>query len=313
MDGQFNLARWHGGRALLNQRVCRIGALDEPLDRGYLMRFLPIALKTIEDATPFVTVKHLSAKALNGIQVPLPPLAEQQRIAAILDRADAIRANRRRMLGHLDSLIESAFHDMFSDLVLSVTVGDVATIQGGLQVSAKRAGLPIEVPYLRVANAHRGRLDLSTIKTLRATEAEVSRTRLAADDLLFVEGHANPGEVGRVALWRGELDECVHQNHLIRARLNQTKVVPIFAETWLNTNAGAAHFRRAARTTSGLNTISASTVRSAPLPLPSIDSQREFAAQVRRIDAQRASAQRALAIDDELFASLQSRAFRGEL
>lgn len=73
MDGQFNLACWQGGKALLNQRVCRIGALDDSLDRAYLARFMPAALKAIEDSTPFVTVKHLSAGVLGGVRVPLPP------------------------------------------------------------------------------------------------------------------------------------------------------------------------------------------------------------------------------------------------
>jgi type I restriction enzyme S subunit len=202
---------------------------------------------------------------------------------------------------------------MFGDSIATSTVGEVAEIQGGLQVSAKRSALPVEVPYLRVANAHRGRLNLSEVKTLRATAAEVARTLLEEGDLLFVEGHANLNEVGRVSMWRGELPLCVHQNHLIRGRLERSKVVPIFAAAWLNTEAGAAHFRRAGRTTSGLNTISAATVRSAPIPVPALSQQHEFAKRVAQVREQRESTQQALAADDELFASLQSRAFRGEL
>lgn len=313
MDGQFNLARWRGGQALLNQRVCRIGDLDASLDRAYLARFMPLALKAIEDATPFVTVKHLSAKALNAIDVPLPSLPEQRRIAAILDHADALRAKRRQVLTHLDALARSIFHDMFGDVAADRTVGEVGEIQGGLQVSSKRASLPVEVPYLRVANVHRGRLDLTQVKTLRATEAEIGRTRLHEGDLLFVEGHANPNEVGRVAVWNGEIETCVHQNHLIRARLDESRALPVFAAAWLNTDHGASHFRRAGKTTSGLNTISASTVRGAPLPLPPIDDQREFAAKVDLVTRQQSDVWHALAADDRLYASLQSRAFRGEL
>ncbi len=74
MDGQFNLACWRGGPALLNQRVCKIKATDERLYQGYLLRFLPAVLKEIEDRTPFVTVKHLSVKSLREIEIPLPPL-----------------------------------------------------------------------------------------------------------------------------------------------------------------------------------------------------------------------------------------------
>src|SRR5437870_752262 len=101
MDGEFNAARWCGGPALLNQRVCRIKSRGDQLHDGYLFHFLPSALKRIEDATPFVTVKHLSVKDIRDIDIPLPPLAEQQRIAAILDQAEALRAKRRHALAQL--------------------------------------------------------------------------------------------------------------------------------------------------------------------------------------------------------------------
>ena len=70
MDGEFNLARWNSEPALLNQRVCKIDSVSRSIDRAYLGRFLPAALKKIEDATPFVTVKHLSVKTLNDIEIP---------------------------------------------------------------------------------------------------------------------------------------------------------------------------------------------------------------------------------------------------
>jgi type I restriction enzyme S subunit len=83
MDGEFNLAKWQGGPAVLNQRVCRISASSGILDDGYLFRFLPSALKAIENVTPFVTVKHLSVKTIRDIEIPLPPLPAQRRIAVL--------------------------------------------------------------------------------------------------------------------------------------------------------------------------------------------------------------------------------------
>lgn len=283
------------------------------LDAKYLYHWLRANKRHLQSLGNGATFKEISKATVARVQLPVPPLEEQSRIAAILDQADALRAKRRRLLAHLDDLTHAIFLDMFGAIACEATVGEVAEIQGGLQVSAKRANLPIEVPYLRVANAHRGRLDLSEVKTLRATEAEVARTTLAEGDLLFVEGHANPQEVGRVALWSNEIANCVHQNHLIRGRLDRTRVLPIFAATWLNTERGAAHFRRAGRTTSGLNTISASTVRSAPIPVPQIEEQREYAKRAACVDSQRTTALRAVDADTELLRSLQSLAFQGEL
>lgn len=247
------------------------------------------------------------------IPLPLPRLDEQRRMAATLDHADALRTKRRQVLTHLDSLTQSIFHDMFGSADVDSTVGEVATVQGGLQVTSKRSALPVETPYLRVANVYRGRIDLSEVKQIRATPAEIDRTRLESGDLLFVEGHANPMEVGRVAVWRGDIAGCVHQNHLIRARLDSHRIRPTFAEHFLNTTRGASHFRRSGNTTSGLNTISAGTVRSAPIAVPPMELQQSFEERVQRFIDHRANVDRALAADDELFASLQSRAFRGDL
>jgi type I restriction enzyme S subunit len=163
-------------------------------------------------------------------------------------------------------------------------LGGCGEIKGGLQVTSKRQSLPLSRPYLRVANVHRGRLDLTEIKTIRTTQAEADRTRLQSGDLLFVEGHANPSEVGRVAIWDGSVPDCLHQNHLIRVRLDPSVLLPAFAAAWFNSPAGASHFRRAGKTTSGLNTISANTVRSAPTLLPPLDEQRRIAAILDQVD-----------------------------
>ena len=148
------------------------------------------------------------------------------------------------------------------------TIGDLAEVQGGLQVTSARKNLPLEVPYLRVANVYRGMLDLSEIKTIRATPAEVQRTTLMNNDLLVVEGHGNPNEIGRAALCNGNTEQCVHQNHLIRARFRRTKVEPIFASEYVNSPGGRQHLLRAGKSTSGLNTISVSNVRETPVALP---------------------------------------------
>lgn len=116
MDGEFNIARWNGGRALLNQRVCRL-IPKRTIDKGYLFYFMPQALKHIEDKTPFATVKHLSAKQLNTIIIPLPSLEEQQHIATVLDKLCNLISLRKQQLTKLDELVKARFVEMFGDPV----------------------------------------------------------------------------------------------------------------------------------------------------------------------------------------------------
>ena len=113
MDGEFNIAEWKGDDALLNQRVCKIIA-NEIVDR-YLFWYMPVVLKQIEDATPFVTVKHLSSKQLLNTIIPIPPLAEQERIVAELDCLSGIIEKKCEQLKELDTLAQSIFYQMFGD------------------------------------------------------------------------------------------------------------------------------------------------------------------------------------------------------
>jgi len=149
-----------------------------------------------------------------------------------------------------------------------VQLGDIAAVSYGLQkCPGNRPGRHAR-PYLRVANVQRGYLDLREIKTINVPDEQMPAYRLEADDVLFVEGNGSRKELGRVALWTGEIPDCVHQNHIIKARLDKTRGCPEFIAEWFNTEVGRMHFFRNAKTTSGLGTINSNEVRSAPVPLP---------------------------------------------
>ena len=114
MDGEFNIAHWKGGKAYLNQRVCKLIPTND-IDALYLYYFMPKALKAIEDKTPFVTVKHLSAKELNKVVIPMPSLEEQRKIAGSLRKVDELITLRKEQLAKLDQLVKSRFVELFGD------------------------------------------------------------------------------------------------------------------------------------------------------------------------------------------------------
>lgn len=117
MDGEFNIAPWQSEDALLNQRVCKIYTKSQDVVIKYVYRFLQKELKKIEDETPFVTVKHLSAKRLNQVYLPVPPIAEQEKIVAELDCLSGIIEKKKQQLKELDNLAQSIFYEMFGDPV----------------------------------------------------------------------------------------------------------------------------------------------------------------------------------------------------
>ena len=261
----------------------------------------------------------LSREDAYRVELLLPPVAEQRRIAAILDQAEALRAQRRNALQLIHALRESLFLDQFGNPFTNplkwpmATVGEIADVQGGLQVTSTRKALPVEVPYLRVANVYRGRLALLEIKTIRATAAEVARTQLLQDDLLVVEGHGNPEEIGRTAVWTGEIESCVHQNHLIRVRVDQERALAMYCAEYLNSRGGRQYLLRSGKSTSGLNTINVSNVRATPIALPPLERQKVFADSLRSVKAIELSHASALVELDVLVTSLQHRVFSGQL
>jgi len=256
----------------------------------------------------------LNKASLAQIQIPLPPLEEQRRIAAILDKASAIRSCSEKAARNATdikaSLFDEAFiahgrHGHWEQLAL----GELCDVQGGLQVTSARSAMPIRVPYLRVANVLRGRLDLAEIKEINCSQPELDRTRLQPKDLLVVEGHGNPNEIGRVAMWTEQPGEMVHQNHLIRVRSKASSLDPEFLCFYLNSRRGRRHLLKRANTTSGLNTISTSVVKSAPIVVPPIDEQRSFCETIKIIAQLEKSLLVSSALHAQLSRSLLSESF----
>lgn len=147
------------------------------------------------------------------------------------------------------------------------------------------------------------------MKSIRLTEAESRRTALQAGDLLVVEGHGNPEEVGRVAAWDGSIPDCTHQNHLIRARPYRDRLLPEYACTLLNSVAGRQTLLRAGKTTSGLSTISAQNVKSATVMLPPVAEQAAFARQADAVASLMQQQDEAQVKAAATFDSLLARAF----
>lgn len=285
------------------------------VDPSYLVHYLRTQKPRFERSARGATIRGVTREAVSKLPLPLPPLPEQRRIAAMLDKAEELIAKRRAALALLDQLPDAMFLEMFGDPAVNpmrwplALLGEVAAVQGGLQVTSARLTLALTAPYLRVANVLRGRLDLAQIKTIQATPAELGRTALAAGDLLVVEGHGNKEEIGRAAMWDGSIEPCTHQNHLIRVRFLKDSCNPIFACHLLNSPGGRRALLRAGKTTSGLNTITVSDVKRTPILLPPISVQNCFATRIVAVDSAKVAHESGLTALNKFFASLQAQSF----
>jgi type I restriction enzyme S subunit len=320
MDGEFNLAQWKGGKAALNQRVCKLDEVSPEFDRDFIAWFLPQALKKIEDATPFVTVKHLSVKDLIKVKIPRPPLPEQERIAGILDKADGVRRKRKEALRLTDELLRSVFLEMFGDPVTNpkgwpdkTSLGEVAELVSGITKGRQLNGKTTrEVPYLAVANVQDRHLKLDAVKRIEATEEEIQRYKIRRNDLLLTEG-GDPDKLGRGSLWREEIPECIHQNHIFRIRLTDSSIDPVFLNWLVGSSRGKRYFLRSAKQTTGIASINMTQLRAFPLLSPPIELQQQLSRIVFSVEDSKMKLQEALAQAEYCFAALQQRAFGGQL
>ena len=261
-----------------------------------------------------VNQSSFNISSFKKLQIPLPPLDEQRRIAEILDKADALRARRRAALAYLDTLTQSIFLDMFGDPVTNPMGWEVVAFEsignsrlGKMLDKGKEVG-DCQFPYLANTNVQWGRFDLAALRTMDFSESDCEEFKLENGDLLICEG----GEVGRTAIWHGAHDRIYFQKALHRVRLDPTVAVPeyVFQFMWfMAKNGGFRHLT----TSATIAHLTGVKLKRLPCPRPPLELQHRFATIVESVEHQKANQRAHLAELDTLFASQQSRAFRGEL
>jgi type I restriction enzyme S subunit len=165
----------------------------------------------------------------------------------------------------------------------------------------------VPTPYLRVANVQADRLDLSEIKLIDATEDDRQRCRLEIGDLLMTEG-GDIDKLGRCAMWRAEVDLCLHQNHLFRVRMGN-RVVPDYARAFMQSDAARGYFLRVAKRTTGIASINKTQLGLLPVWVPPIPLQTAFAEQAQRLEATARALDAAAAKADAMAAALSAEVF----
>ncbi len=191
----------------------------------------------------------------------------------------------------------------------------ISALKGGLTVDGKRQDPTARsVPYLRVANVQRGYLDLSEVKNISAPANDIEALRLQHGDILFNEG-GDRDKLGRGWIWEGQLADCIHQNHVFRARLISSDMPPKLVSWWGN-SFGKDYFQREGKQTTNLASINLTKLSAFPVPLPPLAEQHRIVAEVDRhlsllretgaqVDANLKRAER-------LRQSILSRAFSGK-
>lgn len=193
-------------------------------------------------------------------------------------------------------------------------LGEIAS--GVAKGSKRDAAIEVrEVPYLRVANVQRGYLDLSEVKTILATERDIADLTLQAGDILFNEG-GDRDKLGRGWVWRNEVENCIHQNHVFRMRPYLPELLPELISHHGNTF-GKTWFQNAGKQTTNLASINMTMLRMFPVPLGPADEQRELLnlleLQIEQMDQQEKAVELALKQSAAQRQNILRAAFAGQL
>lgn len=289
------------------------------VDGEYLFRFLLSKSAYIEGQGKGATVKGITLDVLRELEVPLPSLAEQKRIAAILNKADAIRRKRQQAIQLADKFMLSVFLDMFGDPVRNPMGWDerplesVAEIRSGATKGRTFADRrTVTLPYMRVANVQDGRIDTSDIQYIEVLESEVNRYSLQAGDLLLTEG-GDPDKLGRGAVWYGDVAPCLHQNHIFAVRVFKNTVHPEFLSAQIASQRGKRYFLKVGKQTTGIATINKTVLSGYPALVPPMPLQQQYVKLLERVRSGKVRISNSLEMGGQLFDSIAQRAFRGEL
>jgi type I restriction enzyme S subunit len=302
--------------AATNQAIAGLTVKDEQrVDGNYLRRYLDFVSPKLASQGRGAAQANINLSILRSTEIPLPSLAEQHRIAAILDKADALRVKRREAIAKLDQLVQSVFLAMFGDPVMNPTgcelgtLGDVIeTMQYGPRFYNERYSAN-GTRIVRITDLDAtGRLDFDAMPRMDVTKEDIAQYGLRPGDLIFARTGAT---VGKVALIKPSDPPCIAGAYFIRMRFKDS-VSPEYVFNALRVRSIQTLIAVKSRQAAQQN-FSGPGLRGLPMPVPPNELQNRLVATLEKIEAPKRDMQESAKQLDLLFGALQRKAFAGEI
>lgn len=271
-------------------------------------------------------LRHLRKSYIRDLRFFAPPDSkDQERITHVLDCIDTAIEKTEALIAKYQQIKAGLMHDLFTRGVLPngqlrpprseapewyqetaigwipkewqvSRLGLMAKIVSGVTLGSKESPADtIDAPYLRVANVQDGYLDLTEIKTVRVSRKTLEYLRLLPGDVLMNEG-GDFDKLGRGAVWTGEIEGCVHQNHVFRVRADSVVLLPYYLAYYSESSFGKKYFLLSSKQSTNLASINSTQLNAYPIALPSSEEQDAIVLRVSgansRIDAMKAEAEK---------------------
>lgn len=302
-------------KSYANGNAMALDELDESrVDLGFLAQFF--RQRGFRDVVSGTSQPQIIRQSIVRIEIPLPTLSEQRRIAEVLDRAEALRAKRRAALAQLDSLTQVIFLDLFGDPLTNprnwptVRFDEICErVTVGIVVKPASYYVSEGVPALRSLNIKPGKIVLHDLVYFSESDnnTKLAKTKLKAGDLVLVRS----GQPGTAAVVPHELDGVNAIDLLIATPLPKLVDVTFLCDFF--NSVGGRNLVLSKQRGQVQKHLNVGSLNEAVIPLPPIPLQREFARRVTAVEALKLAHRASLVELDALFASLQHRSFSGEL
>jgi type I restriction enzyme S subunit len=319
--GKSTLFPGHDEPVLFSNHFTRLRTNRDRLHPSYLARWLTGQQQSQVFAhlcNRWVNQSAVRKEALLGLGIPLPPLSEQKRIAAILDQADAIRRKRRQAGATTAELPTAIFLGMFGDPAGNPKGWPVVPM-GQLFASSPNYGTmqqPSNHPGgwldLRVANIQVGVLDLSDRKYVELEPSMIPRHEVRDGDLLLARAIGSREHLGKCFIAHPGKDRWAFDSHLMRIRLDRARATPEFIQAFLASPGGRYEFLKHTRRSAVQFNVNTKEMAQVEVPLAPIALQQRFVSALAEVSGMQVHLSTGLAEADDLFASLAHQAFRGD-
>ena len=297
--------------AATNQAISGIQLESEQVDKNYLYHYLSSLKSTVNNIGRGVAQNNINMTILRNFEIPLPPLEEQRKIAAVLDKVSDLIAKRRTQLDKLDELVKSRFIEMFGTFPANEHDLPVGTIRDVIQEARYGSSRPAveggQYPYLRMNNiTYSGELDLTDIKQIDVPESELPKCTVQRGDVLF--NRTNSKElVGKTCVYDRD-ERMVLAGFVIRVRVND-RVLPEFLSAFLNADFSKQMLLGMCKTAIGQANINAQELQNIGLYLPPVELQQWFVQFKKETDKSKLAIQKNLEKLEILKKSLMQKYF----
>lgn len=305
------------GRGLTAIRPSKI------LNLKYLLHYFRYFEAQLQQKGTGTTFKAITQDVVKNLEVPIPTLDEQQRIVARIEElfseldngVETLRKIKQQLAVYRQAVISNAYPDMTDEN--TVRLDEIAEITGGITKGRDLAKHETtHLPYLRVANVQNGYLDLSEMKTIELKVSEIEKYLLVTGDVLYTEG-GDRDKLGRGTVWNGEIEQCVHQNHVFKARLVREKANPQYVAYWSMSAFARNYFYNKGKQSVNLASINKTVLSALTIPLPTLLEQAavvtEIESRLSVCDSIEKTVDTALQQAEAMRQSILKQAFEGRL